>query len=397
MSLAEVFVSALRAIKANLTRAALTLLGVLIGVGSVILLLGVGSGASASVADRIASMGSNAITVAAGFGGSGTRYQTLTMSTVQALEDQAAVPDVDTVVPVASTSATAVVGSLSTTAQVVGTTADYFEVTNSPVAQGTAFSAVDNQAARDVCVLGADLAAYLFPDTDPVGQTVSIGGRSLVVYGVMASKDSLGNTGGNSAVVAPISRVQRSMTGYGELNQIVLAATSDAAVDAAAAEAQAAIAAQLGVAQADLSVTVTTQAQLLATTQQIGDTLGAMLAAIAAISLVVGGIGVMNIMLVTVSERTREIGIRKALGAPRGAIALQFITEATILSLLGGAGGVATAWIASHFTIMGTKPVIGSGPVLLAFGVAVAIGVVFGGYPAIRASGLRPVEALRHE
>jgi putative ABC transport system permease protein len=213
----------------------------------------------------------------------------------------------------------------------------------------------------------------------------------------MKAKDTTSGTSTNSALIAPLSRVQRSLTGYGSLSSLTLQATSTTTVDAAAAEAKAVIASQLKVSTSELSVNVTTQEELLSATSEVNSSLSAMLAAIAAISLVVGGIGVMNIMLVTVSERTREIGIRKALGAGQGVISAQFITEATILSTAGGLLGVLAATAASRFTILGTKPVITSNSVLLALGVSVAIGIVFGGYPAIRASAMKPVDALRHE
>jgi putative ABC transport system permease protein len=396
MSPLEVVASAFRAIRANVTRALLTLLGVLIGVGSVILLLGVGQRVAYDVTGRIASMGAETITVAAGSSaGTGAR-QRITAQTAQALANRQAAPDIAVVVPVIATPAVVTAGARSQTASLVGTSEGYFEATNSPLDTGTGFTAVDNLAARDVCVLGTTLAQKLFPDTDAVGQQVSINGRSFLVYGVLKDKDTISG-GTNASVIAPIERVQRSLTGFGDLSQIVLQADSPASVPAALAQAKAIIAAQLGVAPAELTVNVTSQAQLQSAIAEVGDKLAAMLAAIAAISLVVGGIGVMNIMLVTVSERTREIGIRKALGAPRGAIAIQFLTEATVLSLLGGGFGVLTAWAFRDVSIMGVVPVIGRGPILLAFGVSVAIGVVFGGYPAIRASGMRPVDALRHD
>jgi putative ABC transport system permease protein len=391
-------VFAARAIRANLTRACLTLLGVLIGVGSVILLLGVGSGATAAVAEQIQGLGSNTITVSSGGMSRGsTRFQNLTLDIAEALGDQDSAPDIAEVVPQVSTSATVVVGSLTTSATVIGTTANYFAVTSSDLAQGTAFQQVDVDAARSVCVLGADLAEDLFEGADPVGQTINVGGTPFVVYGVMKAKDTTGGTSNNSSLVAPLSRVQRSLTGYGNLSTLTLQATSTDTVDAAAAEAESVIATQLKVSTSELSVSVTTQEQLLSASTEVNSSLSAMLAAIAAISLVVGGIGVMNIMLVTVSERTREIGIRKALGAGQGVISAQFVTEATILSTAGGLLGVAGAFGASNFTILGTKPVITSGSVLLALGVSVAIGIVFGGYPAIRAAAMKPVDALRHE
>jgi putative ABC transport system permease protein len=328
-----------------------------------------------------------------------TRYQNLTMDSVEALSAKDAAPDISQVVPTVTTSTTIAYGSQSTSSSVLGTTANYFDVTDSTVAQGTAFQNIDNTLARNVCVLGADLAQTLFGTGDTaVGKTISVNDTPFVVYGVLSEKDATTGSSVNEDVIAPISRVQRSLTGYGDLSSITLQAKSQESIDNAAAEATDVIAGQMGIDAADATFTVTTQQDLLKTSTSVTSQLSAMLAAIAAISLVVGGIGVMNIMLVTVSERTREIGIRKALGAPRLAISGQFIIEATILSVLGGLLGIACAFILSNFiSIQGTKPVITFSSVLLALGVSVAIGIFFGGYPAIRASALKPVDALRHE
>ncbi|MDR1151493.1 MAG: ABC transporter permease [Bifidobacteriaceae bacterium] len=397
MSPWEVLRSALAGIGGNVTRAALTLLGVLIGVGSVILLLGVGSGATANVAQQIEGLGSNTITISAGFSRGATRFQDLTLDAAEALQAPDAAPDIAEVVPQVSTSATVAYGVTSTSATVTGTTANYFTVTNSPVAIGTPFRDEDTDGARKVAVIGASLAEDLFDQADPVGRTITIGTTPFTVYGVLHAKDTSGGTSANSGIVIPITRAQRSLTGYTALSSITVQAASAEVIDAAAAEAELVVAESLGVTTEDATFTVTTQSQLLEASTSVGSTLSAMLAAIAAISLVVGGIGVTNIMLVTVSERTREIGIRKALGATGAAISAQFILEATLLSLAGGALGVAAAMGASHVEILGTRPVISAGSVLLAAGVSIAIGVFFGGYPAIRASLLTPVAALRHD
>jgi putative ABC transport system permease protein len=393
----EVFRSALAGIGTNLTRAALTLLGVLIGVGSVILLLGVGTGATATVAEQIEGLGTNTITIQAGMSRGATRFTDLTLEAAQALEDEAAAPAIGEVVPQVTASETVAFGTTSTTATITGTTPNYFHVTNSPVAIGTVFREADEAGARKVAVLGATLADDLFGDADPVGQIVTVGSTRFVVYGVMHSKDTTGGTSTNSGMVIPLSRAQRSLTGYGALSQITVQAASAGLIDQAAAQAEATVAATLGVSTDEASFTVTTQSQLLEASTSVSSTLSAMLAAIAAISLVVGGIGVTNIMLVTVTERTREIGIRKALGATGTAISAQFILEATMLSAAGGAIGTVVAMAASRFEILGTRPVISPGSVILAAGVSVAIGIFFGGYPAIRASLLKPVDALRHD
>jgi putative ABC transport system permease protein len=362
----------------------------------VILLMGFGTGTQAQVTESIAGLGSNVVTIAPGSGSSSLRAQELTMETAEALE-AAQAPAIGAVVPVVTSNATVAWGGTSSSGQVIGASADYFEVTASQVAIGTAFQDVDTEQARRVAVLGADLALDLFDDADPVGQVVTVGSTPFTVYGVLASKDSMGSTGANNGLVIPVTRMQRSLTGYGSLSQIVVQAASEDQVDAAVTAATAAVADQLGVVASEATFTVTTQSQLLSASEDVGATLTGMLTAIAAISLVVGGIGVTNIMLVTVSERTLEIGIRKALGASRRAICGQFLTEATLMCLVGGMLGVAGAWIASFVSIMGVRAVITGGSVLLAAGVSILIGMFFGAYPAVRASGMQPVDALRHE
>ena len=397
----EVLRSSLRGMTSNKMRSALTLLGVLIGVGSVILLVGVGSGSAKAVAAQIDSLGTSTLTVRAGGGGSsagGIRFQNLTLAVSDALAVKDQGPDIKAVVPEVTTSQTITAGTVSTTTQIVGTTADYFSVTNSPVAHGTSFTANDYATARRVVVIGAQLATTLFPGTDAVGQTLIIGSTPYLVNGVMAAKDSTGFENTNTVLVAPLTRVQQSISGYGNLSSIVLQATGSGAVTAAQAEATTVINSTLKITNpTDATYSISNQSQLLTARTSATSTFTAMLAAVAGISLLVGGIGVTNIMLVTVTERTREIGIRKALGATRGAILGQFLTEATLLSLIGGVLGVAGAVIGSQFSIMGVRPSIVTSSIVLALGVSMAIGIFFGGYPAARAAAMRPVDALRHD
>ncbi|OIQ79101.1 macrolide export ATP-binding/permease protein MacB [mine drainage metagenome] len=397
----EVLRSSLRGMTSNKMRSALTLLGVLIGVGSVILLVGVGSGSAKAVAAQIDSLGTSTLTVRAGGGGSsagGIRFQNLTLAVSDALAVKDQAPDIKAVVPEVTTSQTITAGTVSTTAQIVGTTSDYFSVTNSPVAHGTSFTANDYATARRLVVIGAQLATTLFPSTDAVGKTLIIGSTPYLVNGVMAAKDSTGFENTNTVLVAPLTRVQQSISGYGNLSSIVLQATGSGTVTAAQAEATTIINSTLKITNpTDATYSISNQSQLLTARTSATSTFTAMLAAVAGISLLVGGIGVTNIMLVTVTERTREIGIRKALGATRGAIMGQFLTEATLLSLIGGVLGVAAAVIGSQFSIMGVKPSIVTSSIVLALGVSMAIGIFFGGYPAARAAAMRPVDALRHD
>ncbi|WP_222194629.1 ABC transporter permease [Modestobacter italicus] len=400
MSVFEVLRSSVRGITANWLRSVLTLLGVLIGVAAVITLTAVGQGSANTITESISSLGANTLTVtsSAANRGSSTTSAALTMDVVDALADPEASSDIAAVVPEVSSSQTVTAGDASSTSTVLGTTVEYFEVTGSDVAQGTAFSQSDHDASRRVAVIGADLAETLFSGEDAVGQTITVGTTPFTVIGVLQAQDTVGGSSTNSAVIAPLTRVQDSFTGYGSLSTVVLQATSADTVDGAQADATLVLDSLLGTdTSGNAAYTISDQAELLETQAETADTFTTLLAAVAGISLLVGGIGVTNIMLVTVTERTREIGIRKALGATRWAVLGQFLAEATALSLLGGLLGVGVALIACSFDISGVDPVIDPATVVLALAVSVAIGVFFGGFPAHRAAGLRPVLALRHE
>ena len=401
MSVLEILRSAGRGITANLLRSVLTLLGVLIGVAAVITLTAVGQGSANTITDSISSLGSNTLTITsstANARGTATTSQSLTTKTSDALAAKGASTAIKAVVPQASASETVTAGANSSTSSVIGTTTDWFSVTGADVAQGTAFTAADATAARRVAVLGADLAETLFPGADAVGQTITVGTTPFYVTGVLEEQGSTGGSSTNSAVIAPLERVQDSFTGYGSLTSITVQATSADTVSDAQADATVVLDGLLGTTSSGTApFTVTDQAQLLETRAATASTFTTLLAAVAAISLLVGGIGVTNIMLVTVTERTREIGVRKALGATRWAVLGQFLAEATALCLIGGLLGVGLAYAVCSFDISGVDPVVVPSSVLLALAVSIGIGVFFGGFPAHRAAGLRPVEALRHE
>ncbi|WP_372671390.1 ABC transporter permease [Amycolatopsis kentuckyensis] len=400
MNFLEILRFAVRGLTANKLRSALTTLGITIGVAAVILLVAVGNGASAAIAASIQGLGTNVVNVSpARGGGQGASARPLTVQDAHALVDPVGAPDVKAASPVVNTTATATYGQTSyDISSVAGTEPAYFTTTNRDLAQGQLFTSEDVTAARKVVVLGPTTAESIFGAADPVGKNVLLNSIQFTVIGVLQAKGSTGLQNADDVAIAPISAVQNSLAGYGSLSQIAVQATSADSVSLAQSEITAILNARHGIrlgGTADYQIQ--NSEQLLATRTSATETFTVLLAAVAAISLLVGGIGVTNIMLVTVTERIREIGIRKAIGAPRAAILGQFLAEATMLSLFGGLLGVAIGLIGSRFTISGIKPVVVPSSILLAFAVSALIGLFFGSFPANRAAKLRPIDALRHE
>jgi putative ABC transport system permease protein len=403
---------------ANRVRSLLTMLGILIGVAAVILLVAVGQGSADAVEESIESLGSNTISVLGGdstFGGlpagalgggeevstdTGTDIadQDLTVADARALNDPTAAPHVASASPVVSAEVACTVGASSHSTSVTGTWPAYFEATNSPVSAGGYFDAAAVERSQKVAVVGRTVAEELFGDGDPVGRQLACEGVRLTVVGVLAAKGSTVLQDSDDTIVAPLTTVQQTLSGYGAISSITVQAVDADSVDAAQDETSAVLADRHELTDgAAGDWQILNSETIVSALTESSDVFTVLLGAVAAISLLVGGIGITNIMLVTVTERTREIGIRKAIGAGRAVILAQFLVEATLLSLTGGLLGVLVGVVGSRFEIAGVEPVLVPYSIGLAFGVSVAIGLFFGGFPASRAAALRPIDALRYE
>ncbi|OAN35833.1 hypothetical protein A4X17_00245 [Plantibacter sp. H53] len=395
MKAADLLGAAFRGITGNLTRSMLTVVMIVIGVGSVITLVAVGNGASKQVNDQIAALGASAITVSPGFSDSGPGAA-LQIEDADAVRSSPVASSVSSVAPQVSAEKRAVAGNRSVSLTVVGTTADYFSITNAVMGAGRALAASDAVGGGEVTVLDARSASALFPAGGAIGQTVLVGSTPLRVVGVLAEGGAAQQIfGSGRTIYAPIDRVRASITGYGQLSALTVGAVSPAAVEQAVAEVRSVLALRHPSGTGAGAFDISTPNQLRAALGGSAASLDGMLAGVAAISLLVGGIGVTNVMLLTVRERTREIGIRKALGARPLSIAGQFMIEATALSVIGGTLGVVAAFIVTRAPINGIPPAIEPATVLLAAGLSIGIGIVFGTYPAVRASRMDPVRALR--
>ncbi len=408
MTLLDDVSTALRGLSANKLRSALTVLGILIGVGAVIILVAVGNGSSQQVQSRIKALGTNTITIVSrgrfgrgpSTGGTQTQAATITPADVSLMSNPNEAPDISSVSPTVSASDTASYGAASTSGvTVTGTVPEYLGAEDYQVEAGRTITSSDVSTHAPVVLIGQDLVSNLYQTgANPIGSEIYFGSARFQVVGVLANKGSSSGQDLNDVAIVPYTSAEDLLTGYtNSFSEVIVQAKNSGDVNAAENEAENILASANQTTVANLPFTVINESSLLSTSASTNSTFTVLLGAVAAISLLVGGIGIMNIMLVTVTERTREIGIRKAIGAPRRAILGQFLIEAMLLSLFGGLAGVVVGLIGAQFRIVGVKPVATPTSVILAFGVAVAVGVFFGFYPANRAAALRPVEALRYE
>jgi len=414
INLAETARIALNSLVANKLRTLLTALGIIIGVGAVVALMAIGTGSQASITATITANGANLLTVrsgasnSGGVGGGVGSSQTLTTDDAEALADAQNVPDAALVSPEYNGNGQIVAGSQNTNTRITGAEAAYLTVHNLTIAEGEFISGDNVSSTSSVAVLGANVATTLFPDGDAVGQAIRINGQKFTVVGVLAAKGGSGFGSTDDGVIVPLSTAQRRLFGGRAISggatlvsTIVVQAKDETSVDAALNEIEQTLRTQHELASdgsADDFSVINQQDQLDSATATT-ETLTLFLGAIAAISLLVGGIGIMNIMLVSVRERTREIGLRKALGAREGDILTQFMLEALTISLVGALIGLTLGvLIALGVTMSGLITATPSlSAAALAVGFAVAVGLCFGIAPARSAARLDPIDALRYD
>ena len=412
MKLVRYFPVAVDSIIANRMRASLTILGIIIGVAAVLIILGIGRGASASILGEVASQGTTRLTIFPGTAsvgdGAGSPVQTLTMGDVKTLSNPAFHADVMQVVPQYGGNIQLVAGSNNTRIRVTGTTAAYADVHRLELAEGRFLTEDEITQMSNVIVIGPTVATDLFERRQVVGESVRIDGEPFTVVGVLEESGNAGFGSNDDSGFIPIGvahgRIFNVPRYRGEyvVTSISADAVSEERVEAAERQIEQTLRLRHGLgADDDNDFTISTQASLLETIGSVTGILTLLLSSIAAISLLVGGIGIMNIMLVSVTERTKEIGLRKALGAHTSDVLLQFLVESLVLTLLGGLIGIAISYgaalLVSRIPNFAFSVLIEIDALIMALGVSAGCGLIFGLYPAMRATRLDPIEALRYE
>lgn len=407
MKIRDILLETFIALKSNKARTGLTMLGIIIGIASVITMTAIGNGAKQQVTESIESIGANLVTVSPGamrsFGGpQGQRgsAKTLTLEDADAISES--ISHVSAVVKVVSSQQQLVFSGNNTNTSIVGTEPNYAVVRNIELREGDFLSDQNVEKTSKVVVLGSTVKDDLFGEnaTNVVGEMIRISGTEYKIIGVALSKGGTGPMSSDDTVYIPYTTAQRYLTGNKYLSSIYISTESSDYSSLVQSDVETLLRKRHKIAENGTDdFTTSNQADMIETVSEVIGTFTTFLAAVAAISLIVGGIGIMNMMLTTVTERTREIGLRKAIGAKRKDINSQFLIEATMLTLAGGVIGVILGWgisfILNYFEVVNTQVSIGS--VFLSFGVSALIGITFGYYPAHRAANLNPIDALRYE